>query len=73
MQEVNIEKEPLLRLIILGRKSLPDSGEKSKPFWGFVELVTTNIHDVKDVLRERMFFFFLGSTFFKVGSSRKFE
>ncbi|KAJ8431731.1 hypothetical protein Cgig2_028948 [Carnegiea gigantea] len=52
-QEVNIEREPLLRLIILGRKSLPDPGEKSKPLWGFVDLVTTNLDDIKDALKEQ--------------------
>ncbi|XP_021720280.1 uncharacterized protein LOC110687938 [Chenopodium quinoa] len=50
-KEVNIEKQPLLRFIVTGRKSLPDPGKKSRPFWGFVELVTTKIDDVKDALR----------------------
>ncbi|XP_022723811.1 uncharacterized protein LOC111280661 [Durio zibethinus] len=51
-QEVNIEKEPLLRFIVMGRKSLPDPGKKSQPFWGYVELVTTKIEDVKTALKE---------------------
>ncbi|XP_004303792.1 PREDICTED: uncharacterized protein LOC101306358 [Fragaria vesca subsp. vesca] len=51
-QEVNIEKQPLLRFIVMGRKSLPDPGKKSRPYWGFVELVTTNIDDVKSSLQE---------------------
>nr|XP_043617657.1 uncharacterized protein LOC122589427 [Erigeron canadensis] len=50
-QEVNIEKETLLRFIVMGKKSLPDPTKKSMPFWGFVELVTTKIQDVKDALK----------------------
>ncbi|KAF5198606.1 F17F16.3 protein, partial [Thalictrum thalictroides] len=50
-QEVNIEKEPLLRFIIMGKKSLPDPGKKSRPYWGFVEMVTTRIEDIKDALK----------------------
>ncbi|XVF86251.1 hypothetical protein PTKIN_Ptkin18bG0025600 [Pterospermum kingtungense] len=50
-QKVNIEKEPLLRFIVMGRKSLPDLGQKSQPFWGYVELVTTKIEDVKTALK----------------------
>ncbi|KAJ0008202.1 hypothetical protein Pint_30737 [Pistacia integerrima] len=49
-QEVNIEKEPLLRFIVMGRKSLPDPSQKSRPYWGFVEIVTTKIEDVKTAL-----------------------
>ena len=51
MQEVNIEKEPLLRLIVMGKKSLPDPTKKGPPYWGFVEMVTTNIEDVKTTLK----------------------
>lgn len=51
MQEVNIEKQPLLRFIVMGRKSLPDPAKKSRPFWGFVELVTTKVDDIKDALQ----------------------
>ncbi|KAK0598300.1 hypothetical protein LWI29_033494 [Acer saccharum] len=50
MQEVNIEKEPLLRFIVMGKKSLPDPSKKSRPYWGFVEMVTTKIQDVKAAL-----------------------
>lgn len=50
-QEVNIEKQPLLRFIVMGRKSLPDPGKKGRPYWGFVEMVTTNIDDVKTALQ----------------------
>ncbi|CAH9140305.1 unnamed protein product [Cuscuta epithymum] len=53
-QEINIEKQLLLRLIVMGRKSLPDpSGEKSghSPNWGFVEMVTTKTEDVKAALK----------------------
>ncbi|XP_012087295.1 uncharacterized protein LOC105646126 isoform X1 [Jatropha curcas] len=49
-QEVNIGKEPLLRLIVMGRKRLPDPSKKSQPYWGFVDLVTTNIDHVKNAL-----------------------
>ncbi|KAJ1382185.1 hypothetical protein SESBI_44472 [Sesbania bispinosa] len=50
-QKVNIEKQPLFRFIVMGRKSLPDPSEKSRPYWGFVEMVTTNADDVKTALR----------------------
>lgn len=50
-EEVNIEKQPLLRFIVMGRKSLPDPAKKSRPFWGFVELVTTKVDSIKDALR----------------------
>ncbi|XVE89301.1 hypothetical protein DITRI_Ditri19aG0191500 [Diplodiscus trichospermus] len=49
-QEVNIEKEPLLRFIVMGRKSLPNPSNKAQPFWGYVELVTTKIEHVKTAL-----------------------
>ncbi|KAM7459477.1 hypothetical protein LguiA_036471 [Lonicera macranthoides] len=51
IQEVNIEKEPLLRLIVMGKKSLPDLTKKGLPYWGFVEMVTTNIEVVKTALK----------------------
>ncbi|KAJ1266434.1 hypothetical protein BS78_08G150900 [Paspalum vaginatum] len=51
-QEVNIEERPLLRLIVMGRKSLPDPAKKSRPYWGYVELVTTDVQDIKDALKE---------------------
>lgn len=47
---MNIEKELLLRFIVMGRKSLPDPGKKSRPYWGFVEMVTTKVEDVKVAL-----------------------
>ncbi|KAG8380285.1 hypothetical protein BUALT_Bualt07G0177400 [Buddleja alternifolia] len=51
-EQINIEKQPaLLRFIVMGRKSLPDPSKKSTPCWGFVEMVTTNIEDVKDALK----------------------
>ncbi|WVZ91307.1 hypothetical protein U9M48_037496 [Paspalum notatum var. saurae] len=51
--EVNIEERPLLRLIVMGRKSLPDpAAKKSRPYWGYVDLVTTDVHDIKDALKE---------------------
>ncbi|KAK6129449.1 hypothetical protein DH2020_036807 [Rehmannia glutinosa] len=50
-QEVNIEKQPLLRFIVMGRKTLPDPAKKSTPYWGFVEMVTTEIEHVKSALK----------------------
>ncbi|KAI3936733.1 hypothetical protein MKW92_043048 [Papaver armeniacum] len=50
-QEVNIEKDVLLRFIVMGKKSLPDPSKKSRPYWGFVEMVTTKIDDVKTALK----------------------
>ncbi|XP_022956009.1 uncharacterized protein LOC111457833 isoform X1 [Cucurbita moschata] len=51
-QEVNIEKQPLLRFMIMGRKSLPNPAQKRRPYWGFVDMVTTNVQDVKAALQE---------------------
>lgn len=51
VQEVNIEKEPLFRFIVMGRKALPDPSKKSRPYWGFVEMVTMRIEDVKNALK----------------------
>jgi hypothetical protein len=52
-QEVNIEQQPLLRLVVMGRKSLPDPAERRRrPYWGYVELVTTKVQDIKDALKE---------------------
>lgn len=51
-QEVNIEEQPLLRLIVMGKKSLPDPAKHSRPYWGYVELVTTKVQDIKDALKE---------------------
>lgn len=48
---MNIEKQLLLRFIVMGKKSLPDPSKKSQPFWGFVEMVTTNVEDVKTALK----------------------
>ncbi|OMO49941.1 hypothetical protein COLO4_38280 [Corchorus olitorius] len=49
-QQVNIEKEPLLRFIVMGRNRLPDPRKKPQPYWGFVELVTTKVEDVKSAM-----------------------
>ncbi|XP_024971534.1 uncharacterized protein LOC112510367 isoform X2 [Cynara cardunculus var. scolymus] len=46
-----VKHDPLLRLIVMGRKRLPDPTQKGTPFWGFVELVTTKIQDVKNALK----------------------
>ncbi|KAJ0914723.1 hypothetical protein HanPSC8_Chr06g0241791 [Helianthus annuus] len=45
------EKSMLLRLIVMGKKSLPDPSKRGRPYWGFVELVTTKIQDIKDALK----------------------
>ncbi|KAG9449321.1 hypothetical protein H6P81_009286 [Aristolochia fimbriata] len=51
-EEVNIEQEPLLRFIVMGKKSLPNPArQRSRPYWGFVELVTTKIDDIKIALK----------------------
>ncbi|CAA3000390.1 Hypothetical predicted protein, partial [Olea europaea subsp. europaea] len=51
-QEINIEKQMLLRFIVMGRKSLPDSSSKrGRPYWGFVEMVTTKSEDIKLALK----------------------
>lgn len=52
-EEVNIKENLLLRLIVMGKKSLPDPGKnkRGRPFWGFVELVTTKLEDVKVALQ----------------------
>ncbi|KAJ3696279.1 hypothetical protein LUZ60_001656 [Juncus effusus] len=51
-EEVNIEKQPLLRFAVMGKKSLPDPSKRGRPFWGYIELVTTKIDDVKAALKE---------------------
>ncbi|KAK1315597.1 hypothetical protein QJS10_CPA05g02463 [Acorus calamus] len=35
----------------MGRKSLPDPSKRSRPYWGFVEMVTTKTDDIKNVLK----------------------
>ncbi|KAK9757081.1 hypothetical protein RND81_01G138400 [Saponaria officinalis] len=52
IKEVNIEKEPLLRFLVMGKKALPNPDKKGRPFFGFVEMVTTKMDDIKDALRE---------------------
>ncbi|VVA91573.1 unnamed protein product [Arabis nemorensis] len=51
VEKVNIEKQILLRFIVMGKKTLPDPSKKSQPFWGFVEMVTKNVEDVKNALK----------------------
>ncbi|XP_010537752.1 PREDICTED: uncharacterized protein LOC104812337 isoform X2 [Tarenaya hassleriana] len=51
VEKVNIEEQHLLRFIVMGKKRLPDPRKRSQPFWGFVELVTTHVDDVKTALR----------------------
>ncbi|GJS36994.1 2-methylene-furan-3-one reductase [Tanacetum coccineum] len=50
-KEVNIEKEQLMRFIVMGQKTDPTSKKKGMPYLGFVEMVTTNIQDIKDALK----------------------
>ncbi|KAI4979831.1 hypothetical protein ZWY2020_016584 [Hordeum vulgare] len=50
-EEVNVEEKPLLRLIVMGKKSLPDPAKHGRPFWGYVDLVTTDVQDIKDALK----------------------
>lgn len=51
-EKVDIEQQPLLRFIVMGKKSLPEpSQQRGRPYWGFVELVTTRIEDVKAALK----------------------
>ncbi|OEL18611.1 hypothetical protein BAE44_0020368 [Dichanthelium oligosanthes] len=54
-EEVNIEEQPLLRLVVMGKKSLPDPAKHSRPYWGYVELVTTKLQDIKDALKEEKY------------------
>ncbi|KAJ7567579.1 hypothetical protein O6H91_02G153800 [Diphasiastrum complanatum] len=50
-EKIVISDQALLRLIIVGKKTLPDVKKKSsRPIWGFVELVTTDPQDIKDAL-----------------------
>lgn len=48
---MNIEKQILLRFIVMGKKILPDPSKKSQPFWGFVEMVTKSVEHVKTALK----------------------
>ncbi|XP_034695508.1 uncharacterized protein LOC117921667 [Vitis riparia] len=50
-EKVNIEHQTLLRFIVMGRKSLPPPTQRGRPFWGYVEMVTTKIEDVKAALQ----------------------
>uniref|UniRef100_A0ACD5Z721 Uncharacterized protein n=1 Tax=Avena sativa TaxID=4498 RepID=A0ACD5Z721_AVESA len=50
-EEVKVEERPLLRLIVMGKKSLPDPAKHGRPFWGYVDLVTTDVEDIKDALK----------------------
>lgn len=52
IEKVEIAKKPLMRFIVMGRKSLPDPSKRSRPYWGFVEIVTTKPEDIKKALSE---------------------
>ena len=49
---MNVAEQPLLRLVVMGKKSLPDPAKHGRPYWGCVELVTTKLQDIKDALKE---------------------
>ncbi|CAK9275946.1 unnamed protein product [Sphagnum jensenii] len=49
-ENIEIGKKPLFRYIVMGRKSLPETTKRTRPYWGFVELVTTNPDDLKKML-----------------------
>ncbi|KAH9305947.1 hypothetical protein KI387_010351, partial [Taxus chinensis] len=55
VKKVNIEKLPLMRFIVMGRKSLPDPSKRTRPYWGFVEIVTTKPEDIKKALSEEQY------------------
>lgn len=52
---MNIEEKPLFRLLVIGKKSLPNPDHKGRPFWGFVELVTTDLDEIKTALKAGTF------------------
>lgn len=58
IKEVNIEKQPLLRFLIIGKKRLPDPSKRGLPHWGFVDMVTTKIDDIKTALQGGISYFF---------------
>lgn len=35
----------------MGRKRLPHPAQRTRPYWGFVDMVTTNVQDVKTALQ----------------------
>nr|XP_029121630.1 uncharacterized protein LOC105049275 isoform X2 [Elaeis guineensis] len=37
--------------MVMGRKRLPDPSKRSRPYWGFVEMVTTKVEDIKTALK----------------------
>jgi hypothetical protein len=47
---VSIREQQLFRFVVLGRKSLPDASKRTRPYWGFVELVTADVDIVKKAL-----------------------
>ncbi|KAJ1698210.1 hypothetical protein LUZ63_006722 [Rhynchospora breviuscula] len=50
-EEVNIKEKPLLRLAIMGKKSLPDPNKRGHPSWGYIDLVSTNIDNIKAAMK----------------------
>eukprot|EP00897_Mesotaenium_endlicherianum_P000811 jgi/Mesen1/10730/ME000090S10187 len=48
VQELKAGHQPVMRLIIVGRKVLPKAEKGSRPFWGYVDLVTQNPADIKE-------------------------
>ncbi|XP_057769287.1 uncharacterized protein LOC130989343 [Salvia miltiorrhiza] len=43
----------VLRFMVMGRKALPDPSKKSTPYWGLVELATTDLQRIKEALKGR--------------------
>jgi len=54
-EKIVIQERPLLRFIVMGRKSLPDPSKRTRPYWGFVEIVTTSTEDIKKALSEEQY------------------
>ena len=42
----------LFRLLVIGRKKLPDPSKHSRPYWGYVEKASRNAEDFKGFLHE---------------------
>ena len=46
------ERPDLFRLLVIGRKKLPDPSKHSRPYWGYVEKASRNAEDFKGFLQE---------------------
>ncbi|GJP54337.1 hypothetical protein CLOM_g13438 [Closterium sp. NIES-68] len=45
------DKRPPLRLLVVGRKLLPDPSHRSRPHWGYVDAVSHNVEEIKEALK----------------------